>query len=92
MLFRSDLSFTSIKKWACGFVHSTLVTVPVRSIFLLESNTAAPEWWAYPLKANINSPTAENNMTNFARIVRKVFPSGASAAVVFAHRAPGALA
>src|SRR5262245_15341533 len=38
--------FTSTRKWMCGLVQSILRTVPLTVIGLLESYSAANEWWA----------------------------------------------
>src|SRR5215207_2286706 len=43
---------------ACGFVHSTFVTLPVSSIGLLRSNSAANEWWAWLAATGLNAKTA----------------------------------
>ena len=53
------------KKWACGLVHSILVTTPFSSSFFVVSKTAAPEWWANIGRAASNGKHNDHPETQF---------------------------
>src|SRR6185436_18166226 len=46
----------------CGFIHSTLTTLPVKVIGLFESNSADTEWWAASGTVNMRiAPATHHN-------------------------------